>query len=83
MAEEKRTRKHINISQLQIKETLERFIPVFKWDEDYNIRGKNWVADDRRVELISIALILVAWDVGLEEYKKNVKSISARKEFIT
>ena len=41
------------------------------------------MSGDRRVDLNSIALILVAWDVGLEDFKKNCKSIAGRKEFIS
>lgn len=50
-------------------------------DSINTIRGKNWGAGDRRADLNSIALILMACDVGLEAFKKVRKSIKQRNEF--
>ena len=51
-------------------------------DSIYSIRGKNWVAGDRRADLNSLALILLAFDVGLDIYKKNSKSNTSRKKYV-
>ena len=52
-------------------------------DPPFTIRGKNWAAGDRRADLNSIALILIAFDVGLDTFKMVTKSQSNRKEFDT
>jgi hypothetical protein len=40
------------------------------------------VAGDRRADLNSVAMILIAFDVRLELFKKNVKSIQQRKQYL-
>ena len=48
-------------------------------DSNYTIRSSKWAAGDRRVDLNAIAMMLLAWDVGLEMYKQNTKSLKSRK----
>lgn len=40
------------------------------------------MAGDRRADLNSLAVILIAYDVGLEEFKMTTKSIKQRKEYV-
>ena len=40
------------------------------------------MAGDRRADLNSVAMILIAFDVRLEVFKKNVKSQTQRKQFV-
>ena len=40
------------------------------------------MAGDRRADLNSVAMILIAFDVRLELFKKNVKSQTQRKQFV-
>jgi hypothetical protein len=47
-------------------------------DKNDTIRRSKWAAGDRRVDLNSIAMILFAWDVGLEIFKQNTRSIKSR-----
>ena len=48
-------------------------------DSQFTIRGKKWAAGDRSIDLNSIALILIAFDIGLEAFMMKTKSISSRK----
>lgn len=46
-------------------------------------QGQELGGGDRRANLKIIKIILIAFDVGLDAFNKNVKSMKTRREFVT